>query len=380
MTAAGEPIRVAHLCQRDDPKTGGALQVAALLVDKLVSVADIDAKLLFLYGPPGPMGEQFPTRCEYLGLTGSREVPRLGHRLLKSLRTVDVAHHHDMLTWSNLFSTLIPGVRRVMHGHVAAGVRSFGWRTRLANRVQTLRLSRFIAISEDVGESWKTAGVAADRVTVIGNAIDLERFRRREQERARLRNQLDIGDTDLVLGYVGRLHDVMKGTADFVRTLAQLPQQYVGFVIGDGSDRQAMERLADELGVGSRVRMIGAVEDPAGYYSAMDAFLFTSRFEHFGLTPMEAIAAGLPVFAFECEGGFREWAGDDLMFLAQDRDPIAMAQRIETAMASGQGSEKAASAMKVLTRRHSATAFVDRVAEVYREICGRSVAQANRTA
>tara|TARA_R110002049_G_scaffold4601_4_gene31851 strand:- start:81270 stop:82400 length:1131 start_codon:yes stop_codon:yes gene_type:complete len=364
-------LKVLHLCQRDDPSTGGAVQVAGSLVKQFTHLDDVDARLLFLYGEPGAFYDRLGERCEYLKLRSSRDVPLYGVRLIRRLSSVDIVHHHDMLAWSNLASLVVPGLKRIMHGHVAAGVRNFGWRTKIANRIQTTHLDRFIAITRDVANSWADDGVSPSLITVVNNGIDMDQFSADEAARIALRREFGFGDSDIVMGFVGRLHNAMKGVDDFIKTLSYCHQRYKAIIVGEGPDRTSLTQLAAKLGVETRVRFAGGVIDPHRYYSAMDMFLFTSRFEHFGLAPLEAIAAGVPVFSFQCAGGFNEWASDDLMYRLDSRDCAQMARLIEETTQSGTARQTSIRAQSYVRARFDVSRMADQVADVYRQLtCG----------
>jgi glycosyltransferase involved in cell wall biosynthesis len=109
-----------------------------------------------------------------------------------------------------------------------------------------------------------------------------------------------------VVGSVGRLDYRTKGTDDFLRVVALLPDHFWGLVVGSGPDKSYLESLAAELGISERVVFAGAVQDPAFAYHSMDVFCFTSHVESFGLVIAEAMACSIPVVGFDCEGGIEE--------------------------------------------------------------------------
>ena len=76
-------------------------------------------------------------------------------------------------------------------------------------------------------------------------------------------------------------------------------------VIGDGPRREALERLAGELGLGDRVRFIGQLPNPdaVARAAACDLFVMPGVEEPFGVAFVEAMAAGLPAIGSRGEGG-----------------------------------------------------------------------------
>lgn len=101
---------------------------------------------------------------------------------------------------------------------------------------------------------------------------------------------------------IGRLV-ARKDFGTFVRALALLPDAR-GIIVGEGPEREALEALIAELGIGDRVTLVGAVSDDRKHQllAASDAFLLSSLHEGFGIIVQEALQAGLPVVATD-EGG-----------------------------------------------------------------------------
>lgn len=119
-----------------------------------------------------------------------------------------------------------------------------------------------------------------------------------------------------------------KGFDLLVRSLAPLlaDRPDVGLVIaGDGPERDALLALADDLGVGERVRLVGWL-DRGQVGAAMEnaaVFALSSRVESFGVVVLEAMRAGAPVVATS-RGGVREWVQDGVSAILAD--PLDVAQ------------------------------------------------------
>ena len=105
-----------------------------------------------------------------------------------------------------------------------------------------------------------------------------------------------VGPDRRVLLAVSRLTR-QKGLDVAVRALPVLPQDTVLVVLGEGPERDALERLADELGVSERVFLLGRVPDVAAWLRRAALLVHPTRWEGFGLAVLEAMLAGLPVVA-----------------------------------------------------------------------------------
>ncbi|WP_159568093.1 glycosyltransferase family 4 protein [Limnobacter sp. 130] len=97
--------------------------------------------------------------------------------------------------------------------------------------------------------------------------------------------------------FVGRLVSA-KGINIAIEALSILPNNFLLTVVGDGEERKNLEMLTEKLNLKSRVCFIGSTNAPEEFYKRSDIFLFTSIYEPFGQTLLEATASKLPVVAF----------------------------------------------------------------------------------
>jgi len=115
---------------------------------------------------------------------------------------------------------------------------------------------------------------------------------------------------------IGHLAPI-KGQEDFIRAAAIVcgVRDDVEFVIAgedksrSGEHRRRLEKLIGELGLNQRVCLPGWVEDVAHLLATFDLFVSPSRSEPFGLSIVEAMAAGVPVVATRSEGACRNHRG-----------------------------------------------------------------------
>jgi len=90
---------------------------------------------------------------------------------------------------------------------------------------------------------------------------------------------------------------VQKGVDQAIRALTALPEDTVLVVLGEGPERAALAAQAQELGVSSRVFLLGRVPDVAAWLRRASVCVHPARWEGFGLGVLEAMHAGLPVVA-----------------------------------------------------------------------------------
>jgi glycosyltransferase involved in cell wall biosynthesis len=122
-------------------------------------------------------------------------------------------------------------------------------------------------------------------------------------------NRVDPGELDLagrrVLLGAGRL-ERQKGfdmLIDAFATLADKHQEWSVVILGEGSERAALQRQLQERGLRGRVFLPGVVGNIEDWYRRADIYVMSSRFEGFGNTLAEALACGTPAVSFDCQTG-----------------------------------------------------------------------------
>lgn len=166
-----------------------------------------------------------------------------------------------------------------------------------------------IAVSRDLAERVIGFGARPDRVHVIYDGIDTQRFRPGPAAEARARLGLDR-DTPVVLS-VGNLVPV-KGQDLLIEACARLARvgvRFRGYLIGDGPLRAPLDRQAADLGLSDRFRLLGALpsHELPDWYRAADVFALPSHSEGVPNVQLEAMACGVP-FVGSRVGGIPEVA------------------------------------------------------------------------
>ncbi len=174
-------------------------------------------------------------------------------------------------------------------------------------------------------------GLPADRLVVIPNGVDLERFHpgRREATRERIRESLGERGGPVWLLVGNGFH--RKGLDTAFRALARGgPADAVLWVVG-ADPPDPWRRLADELGVGGRVRFLGQRSDVEDIYAAADALILPTRYDSFANVCLEAAAAGIAVVTSGTNGAAR-WLGEAGL-VADDPEDVAGFARALDALA-----------------------------------------------
>jgi glycosyltransferase involved in cell wall biosynthesis len=132
--------------------------------------------------------------------------------------------------------------------------------------------------------------LSRDRVHVVYNGIDLKAF---SDIPSKIRGENQATDGALRVGTVGRLVG-QKGIEYFLRAAVEVRKEFPNtkfFIVGDGPDRESLERLTDDLGIRTQVVFSGSRSDMPNVYASLDVFVLASIDEGMPMALLEALAA-----------------------------------------------------------------------------------------
>lgn len=226
-----------------------------------------------------------------LGRTWSQDALRLGGGCQRTY--LELAHRATLTTRDRLLG-------------------SGAWKHHLAVRIEERALAspelHVIVNSHMVRRDVEARyGLARERLSVIHNGVDLERFhpRRRALEGAAKRRELGFEANDCVVLFLGTGY-ARKGLdlvlEAFPALLAARPAARL-LVAGFDSAHARYAARARELGLAGRVRFAGGTLAPEGLYAAADLYVLPTRYDPFANSTLEALASGLPVVTSTANGG-----------------------------------------------------------------------------
>lgn len=191
---------------------------------------------------------------------------------------------------------------------------------------------------QDEADLMRFYEVLRSRIVTVPCGVDTDVFR--PMGRALARARRGWGNDEWIVLHVGRMVP-RKGVGTVIDAVAELHRRgmsdaYLVVVGGASQDpdedpyvRRLMHR-ADELGISENVRFAGRVDHHLlpQYYGAADVFVTTPWYEPFGITPLEAMACGLPVIGSNV-GGIKYTVRDgETGFLVPPSDAAAVADRL----------------------------------------------------
>ena len=197
----------------------------------------------------------------------------------------------------------------------------------LMNRVLSTDI---VAVAEAAKQNLTDTGVPEKLITVIINGVEPLRETSPE-ENAALRNELGIGREDFVCGIVARLEDY-KGHSYLLESAKTVLASHPGavfLIVGEGTERERLEKQAAESGIAGQVIFTGFCDDVAPYYGIMDLNLNCSwGTETSSLALSEGMSVGVPAVATTYGGNPYMITEGVNGLLVPEKDAPAMADAI----------------------------------------------------
>ncbi len=235
---------------------------------------------------------------------------------------------------------------------------------------------RTIVITRALGDHLVSLGVPEDRLVVVPNGVDTERFQPRQRD-VELASSLGVGDRT-VIGYVGGLVeyeglDLLLEAADEMR---RRRDDFVVLVVGDGRSLPGLKAIVADRGLGDLVVFTGRVphEDVERYYSLVDIAPFPRRPELVcelvsPLKPFEAMAMGKAVVASDVAALAEIIDDGDTGRLFAKGSSSALAAVLDSLLDSSEHRAAiAARGSSWVRQERDWTALASRVGDVYAEL------------
>lgn len=285
--------------------TGG---VEAVLLNYFSHMDTTEYELHYIsYGTPDPLMQK---KFEALGFV-VHEVPKKKEHFLKSTvavyrilkeNQINIVHSHmTLMSFMTSFLGLLCGVKvRIAHSHLAqypTGIKKgiygfFKVLTKITSNV-------YFACGEQAAVYlYGKKNLQKGNVHIMHNAIDLEKYQPDEGVRKKLRSQLGI-ENCFCIGNVGRFTE-QKNQSYLINAFSLFLKQNPSaklLLVGEGALLEPAKELAEALQITDSVLFLGARDDVASFYQAMDLFVLPSLYEGLAVVLVETECAGLPILA-----------------------------------------------------------------------------------
>ena len=214
----------------------------------------------------------------------------------------DVVHSHMTLTnFYVLILAWLTGTRQLIsHSHNAfisdSPIKRLLWF--FLKKINQLVSNVWIACGYDAGVFlFGKRAMHNGKVTLLPNAIDLDKFKFDEHKREVMRSKLAIHKTEFVVGHIGRFMKQKnhKYLVDVFHEFLRFRPDSKLLLVGTGELEKNIHEYVDKLGLRNKVIFAGSVQNTWDYYQAMDAFVLPSKYEGLPVVSIEAQASDLPI-------------------------------------------------------------------------------------
>jgi glycosyltransferase involved in cell wall biosynthesis len=239
------------------------------------------------------------TRHSVRGSIDLRQVQLL-RQLVSQRRTDWLITNNPRFYWPLLFAGRLTGTRTVLFRHW-----EYMSRSALSRRYVPRLADRFLLVSQFQREHLRHDGVDVSRMRILYNPIDTDRLTPCARARSRVRTELGVTDSQVVVGYVGRMlrdKGIFTLLAASEQLLSAAPESRIVWV-GDGTDLSEVRKRVAQSEHRARHIFRGWTADMQGIYTALDVAVVPSQYpEPFGRVSVEAQACGTPVVCSDAGG------------------------------------------------------------------------------
>lgn len=326
-----------------------------------------DLTLAELY--PEPAGE-----VHYLDMRGRFDI-RMITKLCQVIRDqkIDIIHTHGYKSdFLGLVAAKLTGIRCVSTPHGFSGKVGFKLSTFIRIGTHMLRyFDHVVPLSEELMGDMKRFKVPQSKTSFIRNGVDLTEI---DAALASLPESKKLDKDSEIIGFIGQMIP-RKGIPDLIEMFDQLYQQDSGLclqLLGDGSQRQELERQAAELNSVNAVQFLGFRSDRLALLSKFSLFVMTSSLEGIPRCMMEAMAVGIPVVAYDIPGVDQLVEHGKTGLLAPLGDKIALAACCKRVLGDPElAATLSRNARERINTRYSAARMASEYETLFRELTGK---------
>ena len=223
-------------------------------------------------------------------------------RIFKENKYKIVHSHINTLSVFPLYAAKCAKVPvRIAHSHSTTNKKE--WKKNLLKQVlrpfSKVYATNYMCCSELAGR-WLFGNKGYDKgnVYLLNNAIDLDKFKYDEKIRKQKRKELNINDSTLVIGHIGRFVAQKNHTflIDIFNEVHKQNNDSLLMLVGQGPLMNEIQEKVNNLGLKDSVIFLGQRNDANELYQAMDIFVLPSLYEGLPVVGVEAQASGLLCF------------------------------------------------------------------------------------
>lgn len=325
-----------------------------------------EAELLAAQGSP------LANRASEAGIT-THQVPRMGLRAwaARAMRGLIARRRFELVHLNEPHALTAAWLARAHRRLPLLLSRRIGFplQKNAVSQARYRAVERFVANSKDVAQSLIDSGIAAERISIVNEGVEISPLRTPE-ERSKARKHWGVRESEFLFGCVS-VFVPEKGQRHLIEALPlvrALHPEVRLLLAGDGACRVELEALTKRLGQTEAVLFPGFVTEVAQVYAALDAFVFPSEFEGLGTALQAAMAAGLPCISTK-RGALGEVVdGERTALVAEPNGKEFAAMMLRLLNDEGLRKNLSDASRREVERRFSAGRMVENVIHVYEDV------------
>ena len=298
-------VKILHLTF--DMHIGGTEQVIKNLIEGS-NDKQFQMSIFCIEEPIGPFGQMLQEKCISIDSTQRRE--GFDMKLIKTIRQhlkkhrIDVLHCHQYTPWVyGTLAALGTKTRIIFTEHGRFYPDRTSWKRKIINPLPTLFTAKITAISKATKQALVDFEYIPEcKIEVIYNGIHAVKVAK-EKTKA-LKTELGIDDSMAIIGTIARL-DSIKNHPMMFQAFKQVQQKHPNtklILVGDGEERQSLEKIANKLNLTDHIIFTGYIAKPEHYLDCMDVFLLPSLSEGTSMTLLEAMSLSKPCVVTDAGG------------------------------------------------------------------------------
>ncbi len=240
--------------------------------------------------------------CKIYHLKNSKISPFLRFKEINEIikeNKYDIVHTHGYRAILGLILAKKNNIKvRIMHSHMAfekEGILKRITRFIIVILINIFATDKFACGNDAAIWLYGKKAFLKNKIKIINNAIDLEKFKYNETNRLTIRNEFNLNNKDKLMINVARLTEQKNQIflLNVMKTIAVTNNNYKLFLIGEGEDKEKLIDYVNKNNLSSSVFFLGVRKDINKILSAADIFLLPSLYEGLPVVLAEAQASGI---------------------------------------------------------------------------------------
>lgn len=363
--------RILHVTY--DMRIGGTEMVIKNIIDSS-GTEQFDMSVLCIESPLGPFAEELEKNgTQFFKLNRK---PGFDTSLIANIKhvitthSIDIVHCHQYTPWVyGTLAALFTSCKVVFTEHGRFYPDSSSWKRKVINPALNFFTEKVTAISAATKDALvEFENISSRSIGVIYNGISPLKVDNDKVKQ--LRAELMIPKEHIILGTIARF-DPIKNHPMMLRAFAKvlkLQPKTTLIIVGDGEERQNIEKCIEELHLKEHVLLIGYEPHPKYHLAIMDIYLLSSFSEGTSMTLLEAMSLAKPSVVTNA-GGNPEVIQDSYNGFVTDNDnDDAFAEAILKLMDNKIRNEQAKCALSLFNERFSSQNMNQQYADLYNEV------------